>query len=136
MRFERLKFWLTKHRGLLLVTLLAFVVRLRWNIEVHPPLDHVYSDMAGYLGRANLLYDEPWKPAAHMTLFPYGTHVFVYLVKLLFGRDNKASIGVAYAVMGAIAVAFTYATAARFSPRPWVRRITGLILIFYYPWIS
>ena len=36
--------YLSKHRELLVVTLLALVVRLIWNLWVHPPLDYVFSD--------------------------------------------------------------------------------------------
>lgn len=147
-----------KHRGLLLVTLLALAVRLVWNLKIHPPLEFAYSDMAGYLDRANIVLDRPWKvgtphpygegffeqigerlwgvPTIWMTLFPYGTHAFLTVVKFLFGRNNATAIGVAYAVIGALAVSYSYATAARFTPRRWVRRIVALILVIYYPWIS
>jgi hypothetical protein len=133
---ERLTHWLTRHRALLLVTLLALAVRLYWNMRVHPPLDYAYSDMGGYVGRANTMLDAPFLPRADFTLFPYGTHVYIFLVKWVFGRNNGAAIGIAFALLGALAVAFTYATAERFSKRRWVHFLTGLGLIFYYPWIS
>ncbi len=136
MLLERLKPWLARNRGILVVTLLALAVRLVWNLVIHPPLDFAYSDMGGYLERANVMLTQPWVPRAHFTLFPYGTHVFIYVIKLVFGRDNRTAIGVAFALLGTIAVAYSYATAERFSARRWVHRVAGAVLIVYYPWIS
>lgn len=128
--------WLWKRRGLLLVTLAALAVRLVWNLRVHRPIDFAFSDMAGYLDRANLMLDKPATKGPWLTLFPYGTHYFIFAVKRLFGRDNATALGVAYAVLGALAVGYTYATAGRFIPRAWARVVVGLVLIVYYPWIS
>ncbi len=128
--------WLWKRRDLLLVTLAALAVRLVWNLRIHPPLEFAYSDMGGYLDRANLMIDKPRTTAPWLTLFPYGTHFFIFAVKRLFGRDNAGAVGAAYAVLGALAVAYTYATAERFIPRRWARRLVGLVLVVYYPWIS
>jgi hypothetical protein len=134
--FSRIGARLSRHRGLLFVTLAALAVRLVWNLKLHRPLDFAYSDMGGYLERANEMFNRPWKPAEYLTLYPYGTHYFIFAIKAVFGRTNATAIGVAFAVLGTLAVSFTYATARRFSPSKWVRRITAFILIFYYPWIS
>jgi hypothetical protein len=123
-------------RGLVFVTLAALAVRLVWNLAVHRPLDFAFSDMAGYLERANLMLDKPATRGPWLTLFPFGTHYLVFAVKVVFGRNNRAAIGVAFAVVGALAVAYTYATAGRLSLRPAARRLAGVVLIFYYPWIS
>jgi hypothetical protein len=136
MLLERLKPWIARHRALVMVTLLSLAVRLFWNLRIHPPMDFAYSDMGGYVDRANAIWSEPWVPRPHLTLFPYGTHVFIALVKALFGRDNRAAIGVAFALLGTLAVAYTYATAERFTPRVWVRRLVFGLLVVYYPWIS
>lgn len=119
-----------------MVFLLALVVRLVWNLWVHPLLDYSFSDMAGYLERANDMLDKPWKPSGAVVLFPYGTHVFLFAVKAIFGRNNGAAIGAAYALLGAFTAAFTYATAERFTKRPWVRAAVGSSAVVYYPWIS
>jgi Dolichyl-phosphate-mannose-protein mannosyltransferase len=134
--FFRLGAWWSKRWGLVLVTLAALAMRLWWNLRVHRPLDFVYSDMAAYLDRADAMLDGSGAASPALTLFPYGTHFFVFLVKRVFGRDDATAIGVAFAVLGALAVAYTYATAARLSERAWVRRGVGVGLVFYYPWIS
>ena len=153
--------WLRRHRALLWVTIAALLVRLVWNLWAHPPSQYAYSDMAGYVDRANELFDlrskppsnfaakdliDVWyrrlfdtpsgRPSAYLTLFPFGTHVLIYLVKLLFGRDSAAGLGFAYAVFGTVAVAFTYATAERLVAGRWARRLVGALLVVYYPWIA
>lgn len=132
----RARAFAARHRSLLWVFALALVVRLVWNLAVHPPSDYLYSDMGGYAERANRMIDKPWKPAPYLTLFPYGTHVFIYVVKILFGRDNRAALGVAFAMLGALAVAFTYATMERLSASRGARVFAGAVLVLYYPWIS
>jgi hypothetical protein len=134
--FFRLGARLRAHRDLIRVTLAALVVRLVWNLAVHRPLDFAFSDMAGYLDRANEMIDRRWVPAPHLTLYPWGTHVFIWLVKLVFGRNNGVALGIAFAAVGAAAVGYCYALAARFSPSRRVRRAVAIILVLYYPWIS
>lgn len=147
-----------RHRGLLYVTLAALVVRLVWNLAIHNPLDHAYSDMGGYLARADEMLTHAWLPPKggpapssllawleprlfgpkqpYLTLYPYGTHALFAGVKLAFGIKNRFAIGAALALLGALAVGYTYATAARFSERRSARRLVAGISIFYYPWIS
>jgi Dolichyl-phosphate-mannose-protein mannosyltransferase len=134
--FSSLGTWLWKRRDVLLFTLAALAVRLVWNLRIHPPTDFAYSDMGGYLDRANQMIDKPGVTGPWLTLFPYGTHFFIFALKRAFGRDNTSAIGAGYAVLGTLAVAYTYATAERFIPRRWARRLVGLILVVYYPWIS
>lgn len=151
------KFW-RRRRGLVLVTLATLAVRLWWNLRVHRPLDFNFSDMNGYLERANFFLDQPWKPGMPhpygpgfiqgiferlfgqpnigYTLFPYGTHALFTLVKLAFGRNNGTAIGVTLAVMGTMAVSYTYASAELVTRGRWSRLFIALLLIVYYPWIS
>jgi len=127
---------LRRHRELLVVTLLALIVRLIWNLRVHPPLDYVYADMGGYLERARTGIDHPDGRFGYFTFFPWGTHVLLGFVMRLFGRDPRTAVGVLYAVMGALSVSFTFALARRFARQAWVPRVVGAVLVLYYPWIS
>jgi hypothetical protein len=131
-----LRAWLWQRRGLLVVTLAAFAVRLEWNLRIHRLVDFVYSDMEGYLDRANLMIDKPELTSPWLALFPYGTHFFIFAVRSVFGRKSDDALGAAFAVLGALAVGYTYATAQRYCTRAWARRVVGLLLIVYYPWIS
>jgi hypothetical protein len=127
---------LRRHRDLLLVTLAALAVRLGWNLAVHRPLDYAFSDMGGYLERAQTSIDFPHEPRGYFALFPWGTHWLLSLIKRAFGRDNGTAVGVVYAVVGALAVAYGFALARRFTRSPRLARVVGVVLVFYYPWIS
>jgi hypothetical protein len=128
--------WLRKRWGLLFVTLATLAVRLVWNLRIHRLRDFAYSDMAGYLDRAHFMTDKPDLKGPWLALYPYGTHFFIYAVNVVFGRNNDTAVEVAYAVVGALAVAYTYATAEIYVTRRWARVVIGLVLITYYPWIS
>lgn len=128
--------FLWKHRELILVTLAALAVRLLWNLSIHKPLDYAVSDMGGYLERAQTSIDHPDERLGYFTLFPWGTHFFLSLIKRAFGRDNAAAIGVAYALVGAGAVAYGFLLARRLTREAWVPRLVGAVLVVYYPWIS
>lgn len=118
------------------VTLLAFVVRALQNVFGHPLLESVYSDMSGYFGRARDMFDKPWGPTPGATFFPYGTHFLVYGVQRVFGRQNGAALGLAYAAIGTIAVTFTYLAARRALPgRPRLAFVVGVILAAWVPWV-
>ncbi len=132
----RLRAWSWRHGGLFFVALAALAVRLRWNLVVHRPTDFAFSDMKAYLDRAGAMFDDPGARHPSLALFPFGTHFFVHGIERVFGRENDDAIGAAFAVVGALAVAYTYATAGRFCARSWVRRVVGILLVFYYPWIS
>jgi hypothetical protein len=125
-----------RHRDLCVVTLLALAVRLVWNLALHPPLEYVFSDMGGYLERAQTSIDFPNEPHGYFALFPWGTHWVLSLVKRAFGRDNGAAIGILYATYGALAVGYAFAIARRLTKSPMIARGAAAVLIFYYPWIS
>ncbi len=125
-------------RDLLVVTLAALAVRLVWNLVLHPPLDRAFTfaDMGGYLERAQTSIDFPNDPKPYFTLFPWGTHFFVALVKRAFGPSNGPAFGVVFALMGTAAVAYGFAIARRFTRSVRISRAVGAVLVVYYPWIS
>ena len=131
-----LRRFVTEHRDLVVVALAALAVRLVWNLAVHRPLDYVASDMAGYLERAQASIDAPDDPQPYLTLFPWGTHWLVSLIKRAFGRDNGTAIGAIYAVIGAASVAYGFALARRFTRSRRVAWAVGALLVVYYPWIA
>lgn len=145
--------WLGRHRLLLGVTLLALAVRLAWNLWIHPPGAYVYSDMAGYVARANRLIQDPLAKRVDEAFFPYGAHYLLAAVKAVFGKDNEVATASFQALMGALTVTFMTATSRRLSgrraePAPgairvapargvnWVPLLVGLLGAFYYPLIS
>ncbi|MEX1367105.1 MAG: glycosyltransferase family 39 protein [Nannocystaceae bacterium] len=130
--------WLFEYRWLLALVIAALVVRLHWNLVVHPPEDYVYSDMRGYMRRANNLFTDWWTPREYDAFYPYGTHVLLYALQAAFGDEpnNYRPIAIGYAIFGALIVGFAYLIARRVTHHPVVAPLVGLILVFYYPLIS
>lgn len=123
-------------RWTLAVFLAALAVRVHWNLVVHPPEDYVYSDMNGYVSRADALFRETWTPREYSGFYPWGTHVLIYALKLTFGRDNASALGAAFATMGAFVAMFGYLVARRVASHRWVAPAVGLALVVDYPLIS
>lgn len=125
-----------RHRDLILVTLAALAVRLVWNLVIHRPVDYAYSDMGGYLERAQTSITKLGGRFHYFTLFPWGTHFLLMLVKRAFGQTNGAAVGVTYALLGSGAVAYTFLFARRLVRSVWLPRAVAAALVVYYPWIS
>lgn len=131
--------WLWDYRWLLSLTLAALVVRLHWNLVVHPLEDYLYSDMRGYMRRANAMFTHPeWGPREYDAFYPYGTHVFIYAVQRVFGQglEDYRTAAIAYAVVGSLIVSFGYLLARRVTHHHFVPPLVGLVLVAYYPLIS
>lgn len=129
---------LWEHRWLLVLVTAALVVRLDWNLRVHPIGDYVYSDMRGYMRRADALFDAWWVPGEYDAFYPYGTHVFIYAVQAVFGTgpEDYRTLGIAYAIVGALVVGFGYQLARRVTRFRLVPPLVGLVLVAYYPLVS
>ncbi|MBK7826209.1 glycosyltransferase family 39 protein [Nannocystis sp.] len=128
--------WLYRNRWLIVALLASFAVRLHWNLLVHPLGDYISSDMRGYTSRADQLIDKFGASIEYHAFFPYGTHFLLALLKVLFGRENYAAIGVVYALLGTIIVYYAYRIAERVSSRRWVPPLLAMFMVFYYPLIS
>jgi hypothetical protein len=132
----RLQRWVLDERWLLAIFVAALVVRLHWNLVVHPLGDYVYSDMNSYVSRADTLLKKGLEPNEFSSFFPFGTFWLVAGIKLVFGKDNFVAIGSVYALLGAFTVAFAFAATRRASAFPWVAPAVGLVGVFYYPHLS
>jgi 4-amino-4-deoxy-L-arabinose transferase-like glycosyltransferase len=67
--------------------LLGAVVRAVWGLVIHPPVDYVYSDMAGYVERAQRLAEGGGLQRTD-ALFPPGTHMLLAVPIELFGTGS------------------------------------------------
>ncbi len=133
---QRLGAWLVRERWTIAVLLAALVVRVHWNLRIHPPADYVYSDMNGYVGRAAQLWTDTWGKREYSAFYPWGTHVLFFGIEKLIGKDNLTGLGVVMAGFGALVSMFGYLVARRVTKFPWVAPAVGLLLIFDYPLIS
>ena len=119
-------------------TLLAFVVRLLWILKVQSPFTAVYSDMAGYVTRAEaLLQTAPAAPSDPRLLafYPWGTHVLIAMELALVGR-SLVGIAIIHAAVGAATVAFTTLLAARLDRRRGVVLVAAVVAALWQPQIT
>lgn len=133
---QRVLDWLYRNRWPLAIVLGALLVRLHWNLLVHPLGDYISSDMRGYVTRAEQMIDKFGARNEYHAFFPYGTHFLLAAIKAVFGKDNYAAVGVVYALLGTIIVLYAYRIAALVSPHRWVPPLLGSFLVVYYPLIS
>jgi len=128
--------WLKRNRWLIVIAIAALLIRLHWNLDVHPTAEYIGSDMRGYNSRADQFLAAPFEPREYHAFFPYGTHYLLALLKAMFGKENFPAIAAVYAVMGTLIVIFTYRITELVSKRRWLPPVVGLFLAFYYPLIS
>ena len=119
---SRVLAWLWRHRWPLGVALIALGLRLWWVLDIHPPQDHVFSDMGGYVNRAKRLVEEPFARRPDETFYPIGTHYFIATWLALFGTLSAAGIG--QAVASAAGAPLAYFLVGRLHGGPeWSNRV-------------
>jgi hypothetical protein len=125
-------------RGLAVVAafvfVIAFVVRLVWIFRVQSPLDAVYSDMSGYVDRAQLLlaHKMPAEPRI-LSIYPPGTHSILALEFLLLGRNSRDAIGIVHALVGAIPAPCMAVLTMNLVRRLPVAAVVGMLVALWVP---
>ncbi|PRP90254.1 hypothetical protein ENSA5_66670 [Enhygromyxa salina] len=120
----------------------AVVSRLVWVVWVHPPRDHVFSDMAHYVYRARLVAAlEVHAGAREMAWQAWGTHALLAIPIVLLGPGQSALelAGLMWAGLSAATVVLGYRLAARVLPggQPhWPAIAVGLALLVWVPLVS
>lgn len=144
---KRLALWVLDNAWLISVVVAAFAVRLHWNLEVHPPGDYIYSDMRGYMRRADGMFQGVWGVREYDAFYPYGTHVMLWFLQWVGGKSAQSTpeqteqvyrfVAGVYAVYGAALAGYGYALARRVSKVPHiVAPLVGFTLVCYYPLIA
>ncbi len=124
-RGSRALAWLWRHRWPIGVAVVALGLRLLWVLDIHPPEDHVYSDMGGYVNRAKRLVAEPFARRPDETFYPIGTHYFIALWLGIFG--TLAAAGAAQAVVASLGAPLAYFLVGRLHGGPeWSARLHGV----------
>jgi Dolichyl-phosphate-mannose-protein mannosyltransferase len=118
----------------LVVFAVAFVVRAWWAIRVQRPIDGVWSDMGGYVLRAELLLSGQMPAEPRMlVMWPWGTHALVAGEIALFGRRSILGIGLCHAAVGALAAPCAAALTARFTRSRAAALVGGLAVALWHP---
>ena len=111
-----------------LCTALAVALRIGWVLQVQSPADAVYSDMAGYLGRALEWVSGAADTDRRWALYPPGTHVAFGIALWLLGRESLETLGIVLAVANAGVVPFAMAIARRTLSTPGAAAAVGLVV--------
>jgi hypothetical protein len=115
----------------------AFVVRLVWILRVQSPFDAVYSDMGGYVARADELLAHRMPPDPRLlTMYPFGTHYLLALEFLVFGREARLAIAIVHALVGAVPAACAPVLMVRLVPRRWAAVLAAALVALWYPQIA
>jgi hypothetical protein len=116
------------------VFVLAFVVRALWTLHVQSPLGAVYSDMGGYVSRAEMLLAgiTPSEPRI-LALWPWGTHAVVALEFAMFGRHGATGIAYVHALVGALVAPAAALLTARFVRSKAAVAIAGVVVALWHP---
>jgi hypothetical protein len=128
---------------LLGLVVLALVSRFGWALWVHPPQDHVFSDMAHYVHRARLVVTGAVGPGDRMMAWQaWGTHALLAVPMLLLG-PSKAALelaGLMWAGFSTATVVLSYRLAARVLPARagthWPAAAVGGMALLWFPLLS
>lgn len=119
------------------VFVVAFVVRFAWVLEVQSPHAAVYSDMAGYLARADeVLGLAPITDPRIHAFYPFGTHYLVAGELALLGRHSVIGLAIAHAFVGAVPPAVVVLLAARLGSRRSIVLLAGLLAALWQPQVA
>jgi hypothetical protein len=131
---------------LLGLTVLALLSRLAWVLWVHPPEDHVFSDMAHYVHRARLVASWDVAPGDRaMAWQAWGTHALLAIPMILLGPAGESALELAalmWAGFSAATVVLAYRLAVRVLPRGredgphWPATVVGVAVLLWFPLVS
>ncbi|MCA9698692.1 MAG: hypothetical protein KC431_14295, partial [Myxococcales bacterium] len=123
----------------------AAISRLVWVLWVHPPREHVFSDMAHYVYRARLVAALEVQPGMRMMAWQaWGTHALLAIPIALLGPGESALefAGLIWAGFSAATVVLSYQLAWRVlphakSPSPhWAAVAVGVAVLVWVPLLS
>lgn len=121
--------------ALILVFALSLALRLTWTLYVQPPEKAIYSDMVGYVDRAQDLVRGEQVDDPYLAVLAYGAHYYYAVLMEIFGTENYKAISVVNAVLSALTVLIVMVS-ARFCFRCIrVAYVVGLLCAIWYPMI-
>ena len=119
------------------VFLLAFAVRVVWILGFQHPLHAIYSDMAGYVDRAErLLWNVPMSEPRILAIYPWGAHALYAAEFALVGRHGEVPLGLAHAFVGAIPAPCMVLLSSRIVPSRRIAALVGVLVAFWFPQVA
>lgn len=124
-------------RWLLVLLVLGIGTRLAWALLVHPPGEHIRSDMSAYVNQAlDIAQHGAVKPARLPAFRPFGTGWILGAVFALVGIEAKAAAAAVQAVVAGLAPALAALLTARVAPGRWAGLLVGLAVLAWFPGLS
>src|SRR5215211_5487257 len=116
--------------------LAGVVVRIIWGLMIHPPFDYLYSDMDGYVGRAQRLVMGAGQ-VRYDAFFPPGTHMLLVAPMTLFGTERAGlwACAVLWCALSA-AIPFFAWRLARLLLTPAAAALTALLCALWLLYIT
>jgi hypothetical protein len=128
------------------LTVLAVLSRLVWALWVHPPREHVFSDMAHYVHRARLVASWEIAPGDRaMAWQAWGTHALLAIPMILLGPTGDSALELAalmWVGFSAATVVLAYRLATQVLPRGredgphWPATVVGVAVLLWFPLLS
>jgi hypothetical protein len=122
---------------------IAFVLRLLWILKFQSPHSAVYSDMNGYVTRADELLGNipPSLDPRTNTFYPYGTHYLIAGELALVGRKSEIGVAIIHALVGALPVPCVVYITSRLVPKHGgyaliMGGFAGLVAALWHPQIT
>ncbi len=97
-----------RYRWVLGITLAALAIRMLWVHGIHPPQEHIWSDMGGYVGRAERLVREPFGKFPDEAFYPLGTHYLLALPLAIFGAKQYVAAATWWGLLSTAIVPIAY----------------------------
>lgn len=98
----------TERRWLMGLTAAALLSRLVWVLWVHPPEQHVFSDMGRYVGLAQDLVEDGFRRDPHRAFWPWGAPALMAPALALFGDHGLRAAGLLWGLFSACVVPMAY----------------------------
>jgi len=116
--------------------LAGVVVRIIWGLVIHPPFEYLYSDMGGYVGRAERLVTGAGL-LRFDAFFPPGTHILLATPMTLFGTERAGlwAGAVLWCALSAATPFFAWRL-ARLLLTPAAAALTALLCAFWPLYIT
>ena len=124
-------------RWLLALLILGVATRVAWVLWVHPPQDHVRSDMSAYVGQAQDIANLGEVAARRLPGFrPFGTGWLLGAVLWVVGGGNLQAAGLVQAFVAGLAPALTALLGVRTLGRPRLALAAGVAILVWFPGLS
>jgi hypothetical protein len=133
---ERLSSRSTFYVFLIGLFFVSLAIRLGWTLYVQPPGETIYSDMGGYIGRAQALVSGTQEKDPYVAVLPYGAHYYYAGLMKVFGLKNYVALSIVNAFLASATVLIVTLIARQCFHSLSGAFLSGLIAAIWFPMIT